>query len=221
MSNSIPTDVVLKVFGTLDYLKLCVDHNKPLGNGISVDIVVMPDLVVDVDGASIEKLNDSKHPELNSNLTAAEIGSRCGRVLSILAHLRDQDDESFQLDYIAKTGHGGRAKLKGRLHDNLKRNFLQSLEFPYLIPSELTRYTVYGRKNYDTIANRQVLRPKDKDILTFDELTRHFYSPVDKIRNARSVYFATDSLLQFNELIDLVVLGKSINNKDKNNIQKL
>ena len=95
------SDIILKVFLALDYLKLCVNHDNPTGEGVPVDIVVMPDFVIDVDGATITYLNSHCNRGLDGALSALEIGSRAGRVLSILAHLRPLYDECFQLHYMS------------------------------------------------------------------------------------------------------------------------
>ncbi|MGD2090126.1 MAG: hypothetical protein PVH61_28375 [Candidatus Aminicenantes bacterium] len=211
-SEKSKVDVILKVLLALDYMKLCVDHDKANGEGVPVDIVTMPDFVVDVDGADITEINNPEVKDSSGMLAPAKVGSRAGRVLSILAHLRDLDDEAFQLHYIAKTGRDGQAVLENRLYDHLLENKLQPLRFPLLTPTRLTRYTVLGRTTYEPVnpVQRQVLRSKEQDLLTVEELERHFYSPIEKIRNARALYFATDSIDQFEKLIDVAILGETV-----------
>lgn len=203
-------DAILKVLVTLDYLKLCVDHNMPTGDGVPVDIVVMPDLVIDVDGATITRLNEQKHMHAKPMLAPAEIGSRAGRVVSILSHLRDLDDEGFRLHYITKTGHIGQAVLEDRFGRSLHENGLQPLRFPLLTSGKVTRHAVLGRDLYTEYVRRQIARPNKDTLLTVDELKRHFYSPIRTIQEARALYFATDSLEQFKQLINIAVLGETL-----------
>jgi phosphoglycolate phosphatase-like HAD superfamily hydrolase len=203
-------DTILKVFLTIDYLKLCVDHNNPTGDGVPLDIVVMPDFVVDVDGATIKRLSDPNQTESAAMLAPAEVGSRAGRVVSVLAHLRDLDDEGVQIHYITKTGTEGKAILEDRLQRDLRENRLQPLRFPLVTPTNLTRYALLGRDDFNEHnAHRQVLKLPDADVLTPDELRRHFYSPFAKIRQARAVFFATDSLAQFEALVEHAIFGRA------------
>ena len=94
------SDLICKVLSAMDYLKVCADHESPTGEGVPLDIAIMADFVVDVDGAAIERLNNLKGLP-KGDIAAAEIGSRAGRVLSILAHLRDRDDDRLKLHYMA------------------------------------------------------------------------------------------------------------------------
>jgi hypothetical protein len=207
--NSQPdySDLVCKVLSTIDYLKICADHHYPTGNGIPLDIAIMPDFVVDVDGAAINLLNNLNDQE-EYRVAAAEIGSRAGRVLSILAHLRDRDDEGFQLRYIAKTGRTGLAVLKDRLEAQFEDQGFEPVRFPYIVPTKSTRFTVLGRETYDEEdAKRHIVKPKREGLLREDELLRHFYNPKEVIRNSNALYFATDALSQFKELINGVVCG--------------
>jgi len=201
-------DAVLKLQLAVNFLKLCADHENPVGGGVPVDIVAMPDFVVDVDGYAVTELNKSR---ATNRLAAAEVGSRAGRILSILAHLRDLDDEGFQLHYIAKTGAVGRAVLNKRLRDDLRDKHLEPLSFPLLTPSMETRYAVLGRKERTPqdrpVPDRQIVL--NKDVLTQADLRDHFYSPVSVLSNASAVYFGADSPEQFAELCELVVLGPS------------
>ena len=115
----------------MEYLRVCADHREPTGDGVALDIAIMPDFVVDVDGAAIERLNISGGP--GGRLATAEIGSRAGRVLSILAHLRDRDDDRLKLHFVAKTGALGRAVLQERLQRNLEGCGLEPVRFPFLV----------------------------------------------------------------------------------------
>ncbi len=205
--------VVCKVLSTIDYLKICADHYNPTGDSVPVDIVIMPDFVVDVDGAAITKLNTSAGTP-DGRAAAAQIGSRAGRVLSILAHLRDRDDEGFRLHYIAKTGRIGREVLRERLQRDFK-NRLEPVRFPYLVPTEHTRFTALGRKKHtDSDAERHIVEPTEHSMLKTSELKRHFYNPLQVIRSANALYFATDSQRQFDELIDTVVVAKDVAQPD-------
>jgi hypothetical protein len=197
-------DVVFKVLATAEYLRLCADHTDPTGDGVPLEIVVLPDFVVDVDGAAIELLNSSGQP--GGRLAAAEIGSRAGRVLAILAHLRDRDDDQLRLHFITKTGNLGRAVLHERLHRNLERSGLEPLAFSYVAPSRHTRVAVLGRSNYSTV-ERQIVKSTDDNLLKVDDLLRHIGKPGQIIRQASAVYFATDTLRQFEELVHVAVLG--------------
>ena len=76
---------IIKVQLALNYLKLCADHRNPTGGGVPVDIVVLPDFIVDVDGYAITQFNEGN---LMGHLAAAEVGSRAGRVLSVLLTAR-------------------------------------------------------------------------------------------------------------------------------------
>jgi phosphoglycolate phosphatase-like HAD superfamily hydrolase len=207
-TNKFRIDVILKVQLTLDYMKLCVDHDKANGEGVPVDIVVMPDFVVDVQGEDIIALNKEDDPDPYGMLSPVKIGSRAGRVLYILSHLRDLDDEGFRLHYIAKTGQIGRVVLNDRLNQRLLENNLQPLRFPLLTPAPRTRHAAINPHIKDPQERRQVLRVKEQDILKKEELERHFYNPMDKIRNARALFFATDSIGQFLELFDIAILGE-------------
>jgi len=201
------TDVILKVLLTLDYLKLCVDHEEASGDGVPLDIVVLPDFVVDVDGAAITELNRPRDGDGLEMVASAQVGSRAGSVLAVLAHLRDLDDEAFQLHYIAKTAPIGKTVLEERLGARLEKAGLQPLRFPLLMPARRPRVAVLGRTQYERVP-RQVTRVTGEDLVRADELSRHFYAPVGTLCNARAVYFATDSLVQFRELIELVVIGE-------------
>lgn len=204
VSNS---DLVCKVQTTIDYLKLCADHHTPTGEGVPVDITIMPDFVVDVDGAAIHRLNES-NDQPRGRIAAAEVGSRAGRVLYILAHLRDEDDDGFGLSYIAKTGMTGRAVLQARLQRHLQKNGLQPVRFPYLVPAPQTRIAILGRDDYYEV-KRHIVRPTAETLLSKSELHRHFYNPLQVIRDAKALYFASDMPAQFEELIEIAVLGKS------------
>lgn len=207
------SDVICKVQCTLDYLKLCADHKNPTGEGIPVNITIMPDFVVDVDGATIHLFNDAV--ERSDQISPAEIGSRAGRVLSILSYLRDLDDEAFRLNYIAKTSLLGKAVLRERLHCHLFRHGIEPMRFPYLVPADHTRLAILGRESYeDRTASRHIVGPTDASLLKSSELRSHFYEPLRAIRNANAVYFATDSTKQFDELIDIAVLGGSSEKDD-------
>lgn len=203
MKYNYKIDAVLKVQLALNYLKLCADHENPTGSGVPVDIVTMPDFVVDIDGYALTQLNNGKFME---RLASAEVGSRAGRILSILAHLRDLDDEGFGLHYIAKTGDVGHAVLNKRLNTDLREKHLQPLRFPLLLSAKDTRYSILGRRERK-FTEQQVV--KNEAYLTCDDLTCHFYNPINIITNAAAVYFGADSSDQFAELLDLVVRGLS------------
>lgn len=166
----------------------------------------MPDFVADVDGAAIHLLNESEdRPE--GRIAAAEIGSRAGRVLSILSYLRDEDDEGFRLNYIVKTGLTGQAVLQERLQRHLSRCGLEQVRFPYLVPASHTRFAILGRKGYRRV-RRHIVRPTAATMLTSSELRNHFYDPLRIIRNGNALYFATDTVRQFKELINTAILGR-------------
>ena len=196
------SDLVLQLLLGLNYLKLCADHDNPIGSGVPVDIVAMPDFVVDVDGYAVVEFNKLQDA---SGLAPAEVGSRAGRVLSILAHLRDLDDESFGLHYVAKTGAVGREVLEQRLGADLRARHLQPLQFPFILPVRETRFAVLGRENSQDRPKRQVA--ENYHPLTRDDLHNHFYAPREEIAQAAGVYFGTDSVAQFCELFEQVVLG--------------
>src|ERR1017187_5256916 len=94
------SDLICKVLSAMDYLKVRADHEQPTGEGVPLDIAIMADFGVGLDGPANERLNKLKgHPK--GAIAAAEIGSRAGRVLSILAPLRDRDDDRLKLHYMA------------------------------------------------------------------------------------------------------------------------
>jgi hypothetical protein len=204
-SSPSDSDLICKVLSTIDYLKVCADHKAPNGDGVPLDIVVMPDFVVDVDGAVIEDLNRSDHPP-GGRIAAAEIGSRAGRVLSILAHLRDRDDDRLKLHYIAKTGATGKALLCERLQRDLDGCGLEPVRFPFLVPAAQTRFAILGRETYKRV-DRQIVGSTDENRLTKSELYRHIQHPTPVIRGANALYFGTDTLSQFEELIEVALLG--------------
>jgi beta-phosphoglucomutase-like phosphatase (HAD superfamily) len=193
---------ILELQLALNYLKLCADHDNPVGGGVPVDIVAMPDFIVDVDGYAVAELN-KRHT--SNRFASAEVGSRAGRVLSVLAHLRDLDDEGFRLHYITKTGAVGRQVLEQRLNTDLRAKHLEPLTFPLLLPVKETRFAVLGRNKSDERPSRQVA--VNADPLTIDDLRFHFYDPIKTIANAAAVYFGTDSSEQFTKLLSLAVLG--------------
>src|ERR1039458_2524713 len=63
---------------------------------VPLDIAIMADFVVAVDGGRVERLNNLKGLP-KGDIAAAEIGSRAGRVLSILFFLRDRDAHRLNL----------------------------------------------------------------------------------------------------------------------------
>jgi hypothetical protein len=196
--------LAIKVFSTLDYLKLCAQStHRPTGEGIPLSIVVMPDFVVDVDGAAITKLNLDTEPDPTGMLTAIDIGSRAGRILSILGQLRDMDDQQLELHYIAKTGAVGRAVLAERFGDVYRRNNLQPVSFPLLSPGEHTRFSAINRDSFkhEQEVSRYTLSARNWDFLTSSELQSHFYDPLKTISQAAGIYFGTDTQKQFEALL--------------------
>jgi hypothetical protein len=206
-SSPSDSDLICKVLSTMDYLKVCADHKAPTGEGVPLDIVIMPDFVVDVDGAAIVRLNESEGLP-GGRIAAAEIGSRAGRVLSILAHLRDRDDDRLKLHYIAKTGATGRALLHERLQRDLDGCGIDPVRFPFLIPATQTRFAILGRNRYVNVSEgRQIVRSTDENRLKASELYQHIQDPMQVIRGANALYFGTDALSQFKELIEVALLG--------------
>lgn len=206
-----PIDVILKVLVTLDYLKLYGDQESAMGDGAPINVVAMPDFVVDVDGAPIAELNKRSQRDPLGMRAPAEVGSRAGRLIFVLSHLRDLDDESFQLHYITKTGLPGKAVLQDRLNAHLRTQNLQPLRFSLLTPGAQTRYAILHRTervqtNRD---NRNILFSSPDELLRVEDLTRHFYRPIDVIRHANALYFATDSIDQFCQLVRVAVLGRA------------
>jgi FMN phosphatase YigB (HAD superfamily) len=91
------------------------------GEGIPVDIVLLPDLVLDIRKYNLDIQNiDQK---------CIAIGGRAGRVACILGHLTEVYDDFYQPHLVAKTGNLGRLLIENEFYDkdhNLDSRKIQS-----------------------------------------------------------------------------------------------
>jgi FMN phosphatase YigB (HAD superfamily) len=96
---------VVKVIHTqLESLKYVgtVRDNVPTGEGVDVSIVLLPDLVFDIR----EGFKDFPSRKI------CTVGGRAGRMTSILLHLLDQEDGTYRINLLTKTGNLGRLLLE-------------------------------------------------------------------------------------------------------------
>ncbi len=89
---------ILKYIGGKD------KNDRPTGEGISINIVTLPDIIMDIREYNI-KSNNMKD-------RVCTIGGRSARVSSILAHLIDEYDGIYNPYLITKTGNLGRLLLE-------------------------------------------------------------------------------------------------------------
>ena len=98
----------------------------PTGQGIDVSIAMLPDLLVDLRHRNIRSAD--------GNVFA--VGGRAARTACVLLHLLDEDDDTFSVQLITKTGNLGRLLLQNEFYNQDLSRELRSLSLDHVILRE-------------------------------------------------------------------------------------
>ena len=100
---------IQKQFELLKYIGGKDKKGQASGEGISIDIVLMPDLVLDIRKYNLD------NPKKSQKCIA--IGGRSGRVSCILAHLTELYDGIYRPHLVAKTGNLGKLLIENEFYN--------------------------------------------------------------------------------------------------------
>ncbi len=205
---------------TLELLKYIGGYNegRPTGEGISVEIVLMPDLLLDFRS---RYLNDF-------NRTTCSVGGRAARAACALLHLQSNEDQLFRCKLLTRTGNLGTLLLSNEFADTPASDIFESACRPYVLQREreprcAIRYFVDAQGRLVLESNGQVnvsemIRssdPSDEHELRAADIDN---SPKlsEFLRRADSIYFSSfrsqGYLLLFKSLIQLLTDTKTESN---------
>ncbi len=127
---------------TLELLKYIGGHSKgrPTGEGINVEIVLMPDLLLDFRSRYLNDLDR----------TTCSVGGRAARATCALLHLQENADQLFRCKLLTRTGHLGGLLLSNEFADTPASDIFESGCRPYVLVREreprcAIRYFVDGQ----------------------------------------------------------------------------
>ena len=97
------------------------DGPEPTGQGIEVDIALLPDLLLDFRDYNVE--------HFDSHIKTCTVGGRAARMACALLHLTSDDDGTFNVHLLTRTGNLGRLLLENEFYrTNAQRVLAQCLE---------------------------------------------------------------------------------------------
>jgi FMN phosphatase YigB (HAD superfamily) len=179
----------------LEYFKYVAGKDSqgyPSGEGINIDVVLLPDLVLDIRRYKL------KSP--NSKEKCIAIGGRSGRIACILAHLAELEDGFFRPHLVAKTGNLGKLLLENEFYNPDRPNDSRKI-VNYIFDSDREpRVTVWDdeKNNFESRTSFEESELNSGDILR-DEFLK------DVIKQSRIVYFSSIKTPNFYKLIETVI----------------
>lgn len=163
---------------------------EPTGQGIEVDIVLMPDLLLD--------FRDYNVKHFNPHIKTCTVGGRAARMACVLLHLISDDDGTFNVHLLTRTGNLGRLLIENEFYDTgAKRVLAQCLEGVSVGKSE-PRCAVW----YE-----QAGPPKSQRVLKGRELSAALCRKLGQetiLRHARTVCLTAVRTPDFQQLFELV-----------------
>lgn len=177
-----PVHAVIRVNYALEFLKLFCDDGS--GEGVPVEVSILPDFVIDFDQETLEKkVNNKKNPKLKEK-PINEIGGRAGRITRDLAFLRYRNDGTFRINFFCKTDEVGLALLRKKLQKEMEDKY-HPIDLSFVHQGSLARATL--RKGQEIIDASPAyaeheLSMNDLKIKGFDRIQRSTITMITSIR---------------------------------------
>jgi FMN phosphatase YigB (HAD superfamily) len=177
----------------LKYISGEEKDNKPSGEGICVDIVLLPDLVLDIRKYNLE--------DENLELKSIAIGGRSGRISCVLAHLIDLYDGLYYPHLITKTGNLGKLILDNEFYNKDSEHEAEKLRKHILERVGEPRVTVWSKPNDKDFTTRK----SSEDFELSDSDLKGNYFLNEYINKCRVIYLSSIRTPNFKRILKYLI----------------
>jgi len=183
---------IITQFELLKYIGGKNEEKQASGEGIPIDIILLPDLVLDIRRYNLD------NTEIKQKCIA--IGGRSGRVACILAHLTEFDDGFYRPHLIAKTGNLGKLLLENEFYSKQNINDSRKLISYITVREREPRVTVWNDSKDDFESRRSFT---ENEINSEEIKQNEFLRKV--IKRSRVIYFSSIKSPNFENILDYLV----------------
>ncbi len=207
-----PILTVLKIHLALEYLKIFphYEEERPKGEGIPVDICVLPDFVVDFDPNVLEKKRGclSKFKEA----WISDVGGRAGRVARDMTMLRDLNDGTFKIHFISKTSKVGMAVMEKRLREQIKEEDSHPLDLSLINTCRQTRWALVKQEDpqKDPIVSFVSSPSYGENDLAIEDIESNLYDLKVILKNSKIIAMMSIKPPNFQELFEEAIIKEDI-----------
>jgi len=193
-------DTVKLIHSTLEYFKYIGGEREgeKTGEGLDVEIIVLPDLVLDFRAKNIyqKKLKKKKKKKI------CAVGGRAGRATCTLLHLLGNSDETFQCYLFTKTGNLGSLLLDNEFRETDAERIFRSKFRPLIISRSGEPRCALRQRQANTGSDKiRSTTSDEKSELIKKDFNEHIFLN-RLLRRAHTIYLSSVKCPRFNDLFD-------------------
>jgi FMN phosphatase YigB (HAD superfamily) len=191
--------LIYSQFELLKYIGGKDKDGSASGEGVPIDIVLLPDIVLDIRQYNLDNSDN--------NQKCIAIGGRSGRVACILGHLIDIYDGSYRPHIVAKTGNLGKLLLENEFYNKENLNDSRKL-ISHIVEREGEPRVTVWTDSRSIYKSRKAFT--ENEINTNDLQNEEFLK--DTINKCRIIYFSSIKSPNFENVLNF--LTNELKNKN-------